>query len=125
MSRDYIHAFTPVEIAAQVWCEPEHSHTVMDAGLADTFAKFLANEQKHTNFWHECATAQQEVLGAAEAILAMVGAEKDPILPEEAIRRLKALFNTSGPRAGDPVWRARVPTYVAASASTAKQEELL
>ena len=124
MTRDYIHAFTPVEIAAQVWCEPKNSHTVMDLSLCESITDAIAKEQKHTNFWHECAVTQQEVLSAAEAIITAWRTSEEPMAAGQAMARLAVLLDASAPRQGDPHWRARVPTYAAASAS-AKQEELL
>jgi hypothetical protein len=50
-----IHPRTPVEIAAQLWCLPQHSSKEMDITFAESIAGAIENEQRKTDAWYETA----------------------------------------------------------------------
>jgi hypothetical protein len=50
-----IHPQTPTEIAAQLWCLPQHATKVMDPDLCESIVKVIAREQSATDAWYDTA----------------------------------------------------------------------
>lgn len=72
MSTD-IHPKSPTEIAAQIWCKPEHSSEVMNVKLAESFAEALAEEQRHTDAWYETAAQFSRNANFYQGIVRQIG----------------------------------------------------
>lgn len=49
------HERSPLEVAAQLWCLPEHGKKEMDAKLAESISEEIAREQRLTDNWYDTA----------------------------------------------------------------------
>lgn len=50
-----IHPKTPTEIAAQLWCLPQHAHKEMDPDFCASIRDVLTASQRQTDAWYDTA----------------------------------------------------------------------